>query len=64
MAQDIVAPRTHGAEKGGWFRSAVLTIRRLDLLPKSPALGPVDYNVGLVAYVGATVVAAIAEGPS
>jgi signal transduction histidine kinase len=60
MAQDIVAPRTHGAEKGGWFRSAVLTIRRLDLLPKSPALGPVDYNVGLVAYVGATVVAAVA----
>src|ERR1700688_2470609 len=51
MAQDAVAPRTRGADNSRWFRSVVMTIRRLDLLPKTPALGPVRYNVGLVAYV-------------
>ena len=60
MAQDAVAPRAHGDDVG-WFRSAVMALRRLDLVPKTPALGPVDYkNVGLVAYVGATVVGAVA----
>jgi signal transduction histidine kinase len=63
MVQDAVAPRTHRADDVGWFRGAVTTLRRLDLVPKSPALGPVDYkNVGLVAYVGATVVAAVVVG--
>ncbi len=60
MAQDAVAPRAHGADKVGWFRSAVMAIRRLDLVPKTPALGPVDYkNVRLVAYVSATIAAAL-----
>ena len=63
MAQDAVAPRAHGADEVGQFRSAVMAIRRLDLVPKTPALGPVDYkNVGLVAYVSTTVVAAIVVG--
>src|SRR5580700_332900 len=60
MAQDAVAPRAHGADDVGWFRSAVMALRRLDLVPKTPALGPVDYkNVGLVAYVATTVAAAV-----
>ncbi|HVC41754.1 MAG TPA: sensor histidine kinase [Candidatus Saccharimonadales bacterium] len=60
MAQDAVAPRAHGAEEVGWFRSAVTAIRNLDLVPKTPALGPVDYkNLGLVAYVGTTVAGAV-----
>src|ERR1022692_3290087 len=63
MAQDAFAPRAHGADEVGRFRSAVMAIRRLDLVPKTPALGPVDYkNVGLVAYVSTTVVAAIVVG--
>jgi signal transduction histidine kinase len=62
MAQDAVAPRTHGTEKGRPFRSAVTAIRRLELLPKTPALGPVHYTVGLVAYVAATVAAALIIG--
>src|SRR5580704_16776048 len=60
MAQDAVAPRAHGADDVGWFRSAVMALRRLDLVPKTPALGPVDYkNVGLVAYVAITVAAVL-----
>jgi signal transduction histidine kinase len=59
MAQDAVAPRAPGVDKGRLFRSAVGAIRRLDLLPKTPALGPVDYNPRLVAYVVGTDVAAV-----
>ena len=59
MAQDAVAPRAPGADKGRLFRGAVATIRRLDLLPKTPALGPVDYNPRLVAYVVGTSAAAV-----
>jgi signal transduction histidine kinase len=59
MAQDAVAPRAPGVEKGRLFRSAVGAIRRLDLLPKTPALGPVDYNPRLVAYVVGTDAAAV-----
>jgi signal transduction histidine kinase len=62
MAQDAVAPRTQGADKGRLFRNAVIAIRRMDLLPKTPALGPVDYNAALVAYVSATVAAAVIVG--
>jgi signal transduction histidine kinase len=58
MAQDAVAPRTHGADKSGRIRRAVMLIQRLDLLPKAQALGPVNYSVGLVAYVVAMTVAA------
>jgi signal transduction histidine kinase len=59
MAQDAVAPRTYGADKSGRFRRAMIVIQRLDLLPKTSALGPVHYNVGLVAYVVAMAVAAL-----
>jgi signal transduction histidine kinase len=63
MAQDAVAPRASGADKVGWFRSALMAIRRWDLVPKAPAFRPVDYrNIGLVAYVGATDAAAIVVG--
>ena len=60
MAQDAVAPRTQGLSNAGRFRGAVMAIRRIcDLLPKTPALGPVDYTPTLVAYVAATVVVAL-----
>jgi len=59
MAQDAVAPRAPGVDKGRLFRSAVGAIRRLDLLPKTPALGPVDYSPRLVAYVVGTDAAAV-----
>jgi signal transduction histidine kinase len=58
MAQDAVAPRANGAEKVGLFRSISTRIGSLDLLPKTQSLGPVDYNVGLVAYVVAVAIAA------
>ena len=62
MAQDAVAPRTHGTEKGPPFRSALTVLRRLELVPQAPALGPVPYTVGLVSYVAATVAAALIVG--
>jgi len=60
MAQDAVAPRTRAPGFGQWVRAAALRVRKFELLPKSPALPPVDYNPGLVAYVAATAVAALA----
>jgi signal transduction histidine kinase len=62
MAQDALAPRTHGTEKSGPFRRAVILIRRLDLLPKTQALGPVNYSAGLVAYVAAMTITAVGVG--
>jgi signal transduction histidine kinase len=59
MAQDAVAPRTQEAEQPRWFRVALTAIRRLDLLPKTQPLGPVDYNVGLVVYVASMGAAAL-----
>jgi signal transduction histidine kinase len=59
MAQDAVAPRAPSVDKGGLFRSCVAAIGRLDLLPKTPALGPVNYTPRLVAYVIGTDVAAV-----
>src|ERR1035441_638178 len=58
MAQAAVAPRANGAEKVGLFRGVSTRIRSLDLLPKTQSLGPVEYNVGLVAYVVAVAIAA------
>ncbi len=60
MAQDAVAPRTRAPGFGQWVRTAALRVRKFELLPKSPALPPVDYNPGLIAYVAATAVAAVA----
>ena len=59
MAQDVVAPRKQAQSGGGSVRLAAWRRRIVDLLPKSPALGPVEYTPMLVAYVVATVVAAL-----
>src|ERR1700733_11835809 len=60
MAQDAVAPRTRAPGFGQWVRAAALRVRKFELLPKSPALPPVEYNPGLIAYVATTAVAAVA----
>lgn len=60
MAQDSVAPRKQALGVGGRLRAAALGRRVYELLPKSPALGPVVYTPMLVAYVVATAVAALA----
>src|ERR1700693_1202532 len=60
--QDDVDPRTQGTEKGRPLRSAVTAIRRLELLPQTPALGPVHYTAGLVTYVAARAAAAVIVG--
>lgn len=61
MAQDAVAPAARHAS-GAWFRNLAGLIRRLDLLPSAPALGPVAYNPALVAYVGTTILSAVVIG--
>ena len=60
MAQDSVAPLRQAQGVGGKLRAAALGRRIFELLPKSPALGPVAYTPILVAYVAATAVAALA----
>jgi signal transduction histidine kinase len=60
MAQDAVAPRARAPGFGQWLRAAALRVRQFELLPKSPALPPVDYNPGLIAYVAVTAFAALA----
>jgi signal transduction histidine kinase len=62
MAQDAVSPRAAGDDTLGLFQRAVAAISRVDLLPKTPALGPVDYNAGLVAYVAAMTAATLGVG--
>ena len=59
MAQDSVAPRKQAQGAGGTLRIAALGRRIIDLLPKSPALGPVVYTPMLVAYVVATAMVAL-----
>ena len=59
MAQDSVAPRQEARGVGGKLRAVALGRRIYELLPKSPALGPVVYTPVLVAYVVATALGAL-----
>jgi signal transduction histidine kinase len=60
MAQDAVAPRAQDHSDHGLTHVGMTWIRRLlNLLPSTPALPPVKYSPGLVAYVGAIVIGAI-----
>ncbi len=62
MAQELVAPRKQAQSVGGKVRAAALGRRVYELLPKSPALGPVAYTPTLVAYVVGTALAALLVG--
>ncbi len=59
MAQDIAAPQTRHADHRPKFGAVGRAIRRLDILPSTPALGPVAYNPALVGYVATVVGAAV-----
>jgi signal transduction histidine kinase len=62
MAQDAAAPPARNDNAGRWFGQLTGLVRRLDLLPSTPKLGPVAYNRALVAYVAVTLIAAVAVG--
>ena len=61
MAQEMTAGDSPRAVAYG-HRFAALINRALDLLPRSPPIGPVQYNPALVGFVGMVIAGATALG--